>query len=64
MVDNTKIKTIRVKLGLTQEELSRKADIGLFTLNRIETGFTKDPGINNITKIAKALQVTVDELLV
>jgi transcriptional regulator with XRE-family HTH domain len=64
MVDNAKIKALRVFRGYTQEELSRKADVGLYTLHRIETGHTKDPGIINVTKIAQALQVKVDDLLI
>jgi len=64
MLDNNKIRALRTKRNMTLEDLSRKSEVGYFTLQRIETGYTKDPGINNIARIAKALQTKVDDLLI
>ena len=57
------IKYWREKTGLTQEGLARKAGISYNTIIKLETGGIKDPRISTIIKIAKALEITIDELL-
>jgi transcriptional regulator with XRE-family HTH domain len=61
LADN--IKRIRKKKGLTQEKLSRLADISNNTLVKIEMGMAKEPTITTVTKIADALGVSIDELV-
>ncbi len=58
-----RLKHWREKKGLTQEALARKADISYNTIIKLETGGIKDPRISTITKLAKALEITIDELL-
>jgi transcriptional regulator with XRE-family HTH domain len=58
-----KIKALRLKLELSQDEFARKADIPYTTLTKIETGVIKKPSVFVIAKIAKALNITVDELI-
>ena len=58
-----KIQTIRKKLGFTQDELSRKADVPYTTLTKIEIGVIKAPSVFVIVKIAQALGTTVEELI-
>lgn len=58
-----KIKTLRLKLELSQDEFARKADIPYTTLTKIETGVIKKPSVFVMAKIAKALNMTVDELI-
>jgi len=58
-----KIKVLRNKLGLSQDEFARKADVPYTTLTKIETGVIKKPSVFVIIKIAKTLGVTVDELV-
>jgi len=58
-----KIKTLRLKLELSQDEFARKADIPYTTLTKIETGVIKKPSVFVMAKIAKALNITVDELI-
>lgn len=58
-----KIKALRNKLGLSQDEFARKADVPYTTLTKIETGVIKKPSVFAIIKIAKTLGVTVDELV-
>jgi len=58
-----KIKKHREKIGLTQEALARKADISYNTIIKLETGGIKDPRISTLSKVAKALGVTVDALI-
>ncbi len=58
-----KIKMLRLKLELSQDEFARRADIPYTTLTKIETGVIKKPSVFVMAKIAKALNITVDELI-
>ncbi len=57
------IRRIRLKKGLSQEKLSRLANISTATLVKIEAGVAKEPTITTITKIADALEVSIDMLV-
>ncbi|MCX5679052.1 MAG: helix-turn-helix transcriptional regulator [Candidatus Omnitrophica bacterium] len=57
------IKKIRQQKNLSQEKLARLTDISLNTLTKIESGFTKRPSIQTIYKIAKALEVPMENLV-
>jgi len=57
------IKKIRKKRNLTQDKLARLADIPYTSITKIETGVIKSPSIQTVAKIAKALDVKVDDLL-
>jgi transcriptional regulator with XRE-family HTH domain len=57
------IRALRQKRKLSQEKLARLTDISLNTLTKIESGFTKRPSIQTIHKIAKVLEVSLDELV-
>jgi len=57
------IKRFRQKRKLTQDKLARLADIPYTSITKIETGVIKKPSVQAVAKIAKALNVTVDELL-
>ncbi|HQL52925.1 MAG: helix-turn-helix domain-containing protein [Patescibacteria group bacterium] len=57
-----KIKQLRNKQGLTQDELARKSDLPYTTLTKIETNVITKPSIQTVVKIAKGLSVSVDEL--
>jgi len=58
-----KIKKHRNKLGISQDRLSKLADVTYNTIIKIESGANINPTIDTLTKIAKALGVSVDELL-
>jgi len=58
-----KIKKLRTGLGLSQDELARKADVPYTTLTKIETGVIKKPSVYVVAKIAKALNTTLDDLI-
>lgn len=58
----THVKHVRERELLTQEELSKRAGIGLNTLNRIEKDRT-EPRFGTIRKIARALNVDPKDLL-
>ena len=58
-----RIKALRLKLQLSQDEFARRADISYTTLTIIETGVIKKPSVFVMAKIAKALNITVEELI-
>lgn len=57
------IKRFRAKLGLTQDDLSKKADIKYTTLTKIESNVVKKPSVQTMAKIAKALDVPIEDLI-
>ena len=57
------IKKIRKKKEISQDKLSKLANVTLTTLSKIESGINRNPTINTLQKIAKALEVGVDELI-
>jgi len=58
-----KIKKLRQKLGLSQDDFARKADVPYTTLTKVETGIIKKPSVFVVSKIAKALKVDIEELI-
>jgi len=58
-----KIKALRLKLELSQDEFARKADIPYTTLTKIETGVIKKPSVFVMAKLAKTLGVSIEELI-
>ena len=57
------LKKLRAKKGLSLEKIARLADLSLNTIVKIENGINQNPTIETLTKIAKALEVGVDELI-
>ena len=57
------IRKLRKEKGLSQDDLARKANIPFTTLTKIETGVIKKPSVFVVAKIAKSLDITVDDLL-
>jgi transcriptional regulator with XRE-family HTH domain len=57
------IKKIRKKKGISQDKLSKLADVTHTTLAKIESGVNNNPTIKTLQKIAKALEVKVDDLI-
>lgn len=58
-----KIKKLRTKLGLSQDDFARKADVPYTTLTKVETGVIKKPSVFVVSKIAKALNVEMVDLI-
>ncbi len=58
-----KIKKLRTKLGLSQDDFARKANVPYTTLTKIETGVIKKPSVFVVSKIAKTLGVDIEELI-
>ncbi len=57
------IKKYRTKLGVSQDRLSKMADITYNTIIKIESGGNQNSTIDTLSKIAKALGVGVDDLI-
>ena len=57
------IKKYRKERGLSQDKLSRLADVSHATIIKIESGGIQSPTINTAQKIAKALGVGLEDLI-
>ena len=57
------LKKYRKERGLSQDKLARLADIAHATVIKIESGGIQSPTIDTVQKIAKALGVSLDDLM-
>ena len=57
------IKRLRNKLGLTQDDLAKKADIKYTTLMKIESGAVNKSSVQTMAKIAKPFGVNIEDLI-
>jgi len=58
-----RIKELRARDKLSQDQLSKKANLPFSTLTKIESGYTPNPSMETLIKIADAFGVGIDELL-
>jgi len=56
-----KIKKLRQKLGLFQDDFACKAGVAYTTLTKIETGATGKTSVFVVSKISKALNVAIED---
>jgi transcriptional regulator with XRE-family HTH domain len=57
------IKKYRKLAGISQDVLSKKANLAFHTIAKIEAGSTLNPTIDTVKKIADALGVSLDNLI-
>ena len=57
------LKRFRKAKGLSQEKLAQKAGVTYSTLSKIEAGYNTNPKVLSLIRLAKALDVTVTDLL-
>lgn len=57
------IRKLREQRGISQDRLSKLADISLNTIAKLELDETQNPTIETLQKIAKALDVKVEDLI-
>ena len=57
------LRKLREAKGLSQEKLARLADVANNTIIKIEAGKNQNPTLDTLKKIAKALEVSVDDLI-
>ncbi|WP_415967195.1 helix-turn-helix transcriptional regulator [Faecalitalea cylindroides] len=60
-MDN-KVKEIRIKIGLSQEELANKSNISRYLISKIENGEDVNLTKNTMISISKALEKPVIEV--
>ncbi|KKT92961.1 MAG: Transcriptional regulator, XRE family [Parcubacteria group bacterium GW2011_GWA2_45_14] len=60
---SSNFKKLRAQKGYSLEKVARLADLSLNTVVRLESGINKNPTIETLTRIARALEVSVDDLL-
>jgi len=57
------LRKLREAKGLSQEKLARLSDVANNTIVKIEAGKNQNPTLDTLKKIAKVLEVSVDELI-
>jgi transcriptional regulator with XRE-family HTH domain len=57
------LKRLREAKGFSQLQLAKRADVAQAYISEMEAGAKKNPGIETLRKLAKALGVPVTELL-
>ncbi len=57
------LKKMRESKGLSQEKLARMSDVANNTIIKIEGGKNQNPTLDTLNKIAKALEISVDDLI-
>jgi transcriptional regulator with XRE-family HTH domain len=55
-----RIKKFRSKLNISQDQLAIKANIPFSTLVKIEAGYTPNPSMETLIKIADAFEIGLD----
>jgi transcriptional regulator with XRE-family HTH domain len=57
------LKRLRIAKGLTQVDLAKRAKVTQGYIAQLERGLQKDPSLAVVRRLAKALKVTVGELV-
>ena len=57
------VKLLRTRCGLTQSLLAKKTKVSQAYIAQLETGVEDNPKLDTLRRLAKALKVTVGELL-
>jgi len=57
------IKKYRDKMGISQDKLSKLANVTYNTIIKIESGATLNPRVETLKQIADALNVGIDDLM-
>ena len=57
------IKKYRNKQGLSQDDLAKKSGVKYTTLTKIESNVIKKPSVIIMSKLAKALSVSIEDLI-
>jgi len=57
------MKKCRKNMGISQDKLSKIADVTYNTIIKIESGVTSNPRVDTLKRIADALKVKMDDLM-
>jgi transcriptional regulator with XRE-family HTH domain len=59
---HTRLKKARQDKNMSVDALTKEADITYITYSKIETWKTENPTISNIVRVARVLDISIDEL--
>lgn len=62
-MDNEKLQRIMKEKGYNTSTISERAGLSVSTVNKIVYGIAKNPTLDSVQAIAKALECTLDELV-
>lgn len=57
------LKKLRIERGLSQSELARRVGTAVSNVHNIESGASKNPGWYTVLKIAKELEVDINQII-
>ncbi len=57
------IRKFRKKKGISQDRLSKLANVSHISIIKIELGGIKNPGVNTVVKISRALGVNINKII-
>ena len=57
------IMRLRKQKGLSQEKLARLSDVANNTIIKMESGENDNPTLETLRKVARALDISVDDLI-
>ena len=57
------VRKYRKNIGISQDKLSKLADVSFHTIAKIESGDTPNPTIDTVKSIAISLDVGIEDLL-
>ena len=57
------LRKLREQKGLSQDRLAKLADVANNTIIKIEQGDNQNPTLDTLKKLAKALAISVDDLI-
>lgn len=57
-----KVKELRKKRGMTQEELEQKSGVSRVTISGLENGTERNTTTETLLKLASALDTTIDQI--
>jgi transcriptional regulator with XRE-family HTH domain len=63
MTIGQRVRAARIAAGLSQGQVAERSGVAQPAISRIERGETREPGVLIMAGIARALDVTVDELV-
>ncbi len=58
-----RIRELRTAAGMSQQALAMAAGLSMSVVSQLEQGYRDDPRISTVAAIARALGVTIDELM-
>lgn len=59
----TRLREARIERGFWVDEITKKANVAYITYQKIESWITDNPTIKNLARIARTLEVSIDELV-